>query len=87
MTVSLSMFDVSFANTFYMHAIVAIVGFEQTSYTVNETDGSQEVCIQIFNPPPNEQLAFTITLAYNSLDVTASKLLHITFFFGLYYNV
>ena len=58
--------------------IVAVVGFEQISYTVNETDGSQEVCMQIFNPPPNEQLAFTITLVYQSLDGTASKLLHKT---------
>ena len=48
------------------------------NYTVNETDGSQEVCIQIFNPPPNEQLAFPITLVYQSLDGTASKLLHKT---------
>ena len=75
MTVSVSLFDVSFAMPLY---VVAVVGFEQISYTVNETDGSQEVCIQIFNPPPNELLAFPITLIYQTLDGTASKLLHKT---------
>ena len=75
MTVSVSLFDVSFAIPLY---VVAVVGFELISYTVNETDGSQEICLQIFNPPPNEQLAFTISLVYQSLDGTASKLLHKT---------
>ena len=51
--------------------IVAIVGFEQLSYTVSENSDSQEVCMQIFNPPSNEQLTFTITLVYQSKDGTA----------------
>jgi hypothetical protein len=37
---------------------VARVGFVQTSYTVNEIDGSLDVAIQVFNPPVTESFMF-----------------------------
>ncbi len=30
---------------------VAFVGFESSSYTVNERDGTVEVCVVVTNPP------------------------------------
>jgi hypothetical protein len=52
---------------------VARVGFVQTSYTVNETDRSLNVAIQVFNPPATEDLAFSITLVYETRTGTAGE--------------
>lgn len=49
----------------YLYAlcfIAAVVGFEKLQYIVNENDGSQEVCVIITNPPPNEDLVYSIDL-------------------------
>lgn len=54
--------------------VVAVVGFEQTSYTFNEFVLSGEVCVVVTNPPPIEELVFRITLQANSRAVTARKL-------------
>lgn len=43
--------------------IVATVGFEQLSLTVNETDDSLEVCVAVHNP---DQVLFDIFLTYEA---------------------
>jgi hypothetical protein len=52
---------------------VARVGFMQSRYTVSETSRSQEVCVEVFNPPPVEDLPFTITLVYETRTGTAGE--------------
>ena len=54
--------------------IVAVVGFEQTSYTFNESDITGDVCILVTNPPMNEELVFRITLQTSAMDGTARML-------------
>ena len=39
---------------------VAFVGFEQPSYTVNENDGTAEMCINLRNPPSRLQLLLSL---------------------------
>ena len=48
---------------------MAFVGFEFTSYTVNEDDFVAEVCVILANPPPG----YDIELEYQSTRVTAGK--------------
>lgn len=55
---------------------MAIVGFEQRSYTVNENDGFQEVCVRAFNPPMNEEL-FDIILDYETMSGSAGTYVHV----------
>ena len=43
-------------------SVVAVVGFEQLNYTVNESVGFQEVCMQVFNPSTFQELVFSIFL-------------------------
>ena len=54
--------------------IVAVAGFEQTSYTFNESDIMGDVCILVTNPPINEELVFRITLLTSTMDGTARML-------------
>ncbi len=44
--------------------VVAVVGFEHSRYTFYEARGLQEICVQVFNPPRNEELIFDIPLLY-----------------------
>ena len=53
--------------------IVAVIGFEQLNYTVNETGIRQEVCVQVFNPPQNEELGFDIFWTSETKTGTAGK--------------
>ena len=68
--------DATHINRIGMHflnhfIIVFVVGFERTSYTVNETDGTVEVCVVVTNPPPTEDLVSLIFLTVQTRDVTA----------------
>ncbi len=54
--------------------VFVVAGFEETTYTVHETDSMAEVCIRVFNPPANEALAFAISLEYTTRQDTAGKL-------------
>ena len=45
-----------------INSVVAVVGFEQLNYTVIESVGFQEVCVQVLNPPSNEKLVSSIFL-------------------------
>ena len=53
------------------YTVVAIAGFQQPNYTVNESDGFQEVCVEVFNPPSNEELLFDIILDYETASGSA----------------
>lgn len=55
--------------------IVAVVGFEQTDYTVVEEEGSVEICVAVTNPPPEQVLIFDILLLLETSTGTASELL------------
>ena len=61
------------AALFSILLIVAVVGFEEPSYTVNETDLTAKVCVVVTNPLPNEELFFNILLEYTTRRVTAGK--------------
>ena len=52
---------------------VALVGFESPNYTVNESDGSVEVCIVVTNPPANEDLIFDIITHHVTRSGTAGN--------------
>ena len=53
--------------------IVVEVGFYETKYSINETGGSQEVCVGVFNPPQDIPLITDITLiASTSTDNTTA---------------
>lgn len=39
-----------------------MVGFEQDSYTVRETDGQREVCVILTDPSSEEELLFDIDI-------------------------
>ncbi len=49
-----------------------IVGFEESNYTVSESENDVEVCMQVFNDP-ERLLVFQIILTYFSIRVTAGK--------------
>ena len=51
---------------YYLSAVVAVIGFEQLNYTVNENAGFQEVCVEVFNPPSSEDLLFDIIFSVHS---------------------
>ena len=54
-------------------SIVAVVGFEQTNYTVAEGEGvSSEVCVAVSVPAADEELGFEIPLQLDTLPGTAS---------------
>ena len=55
----------------YLPPTVAVVGFEQTMYTVNESSTFQEVCVIVTNPPDTSELAIEIILAYGTVIGTA----------------
>ena len=52
-------------------SVVAVVGFELTKYNVTESARLLEVCVQVFNPPPDEELVFTINVAIQPRAGTA----------------
>ncbi len=61
--------------------LVAVVGFERTNYTVNETDGFVEVCVVVTTPPPTEELVFPIVLRVTGRNVTATGMYVIMHYF------
>ena len=44
----------------------AVVEFEHAEYTVNEGQGSLEVCIRVINPPHSKELGVNIHLDYST---------------------
>ena len=58
--------------------IVARTGFEEPLYSINETGGSQEICVQVFNPPKDLQLTIEIILIASTTTVNSSAGITIT---------
>ena len=50
---------------------MAIVGWEQPSYTFDESDRSLEICVIVKSPTPIQNLAFEILLQYTPQSGTA----------------
>ena len=46
-----------------------MVGFEETTYTISEAGGSQEVCVLVSNPPQDQPLLIDITLVASTSSV------------------
>ena len=58
--------------------IVARVGFVEPLYSINETDGSQQICVQVFNPPQDLPLAIEIILIASTTTVNSTAGITIT---------
>ena len=39
---------------------------------MNESDAGVEVCVEMMNPPPTEDLVFTINLKVTTMNITAT---------------
>ena len=50
-----------------------IIGFEETEYTVNESDGTVEVYVRVFNPPEGQTLPATVDLVIQTVAGSASE--------------
>lgn len=55
---------------------VVTVGFEESSYSVSEMDGTVEVCVIMTNPPPDEDFTFHISLQHRTRTGTAGICKH-----------
>ena len=56
-----------------MLSVVVVVGFIQTKYNVSEDIFFADVCVQVFNPPPSEDLVFGIDMIIQPRNNTAGK--------------
>ena len=57
--------------TFYI-----VIGFADANYTVSESVGTFQVDIQVFNPTDDQPLLLVIPVFVQTIDGTASKLVH-----------
>ena len=53
--------------------LVILVGFANTSYIINETNGMLQVRVQAFNPPDTYPLPATVSLVVQTVSGSASK--------------
>ena len=58
--------------------IVARAGFVEPLYNINETVGSQEICVQVFNPPQDLPLTIYIVLIASTTTVNSTAGITIT---------
>ena len=49
------------------------VGWEEPSYTVNETVGRAVVCVNVTNPPLNEELVIRVEVIPSTRSFTAGE--------------
>ena len=54
-------------------SLAIVIGFADTSYTVNEAIGMLEVDVRVFNPPDGETLPVSIELVIQTVSGSASK--------------
>ena len=47
------------------------VGFEEQDYTVNESNGTIEVCVVVISPPDDADLDVEVALSPSTIDGTA----------------
>jgi hypothetical protein len=53
--------------------LVIIIGFTNTSYTVDENFGTLQVVVRVLNPPDNQPLPAFVYLVVQSVSGSASK--------------
>ena len=56
-----------------MHHTAIIIGFENTAFTVHESDGTFDVYVHVINPPIDVQLFTSVDLVIQTMDRNASK--------------
>ncbi len=61
------------------------IGFEQTSYRVDEGIGTQEVCVRMFEPPEDTPLGiFTISIGVETVQGTAGIVCRDAYYITVY---
>ena len=60
--------------------LVIIIGFTNTSYTVNEGVGNFQVDVQVFNLPDNQPIPATVDLVIQTVSGSASKCTELVYF-------
>ena len=56
-----------------LNIVDVLIGFEQTEYPVNESDGSFDVYVKVFDPPDYKDLPMEIGLTIQTIAITAGK--------------
>ena len=56
-----------------MRHTAVIIGFENTTITVHESDGTFDVCVIVTSPPMDVELFASIDLIIQTVDRNASK--------------
>ena len=56
-----------------MHHTAIIIGFENTAFTVHESNGMFDVYVHVIGPPMDLQLFASIDLVIQTMDRNASK--------------
>ena len=72
MTVSCKLIIIFASHLSYFDSAI-IIGFTNTSYTVDEIIGTFQVEVQIFSPPNDQPLQAAIELVIQSVSGSASK--------------
>lgn len=60
-------------NMFICFVATIIIGFEDTKYIVDETSGTHEVYVRLFNYPDDQPFLVTIDLVIQTIATSASK--------------
>ena len=56
-----------------LSCLAIIIGFTNTSYTVNEDIGTLQVDVRVLNVPDDQPLPFSVDVVIQSLSGSASK--------------
>ena len=56
-----------------LSCLAIIIGFTNTSYTVNEDIGTLQVDVRVLNVPDEQPLPFSVELVIQSVSGSASK--------------
>ena len=57
----------------FFSCLVIIIGFTNTSYTVDEGIGTLQVEVEVTNPPENQPLPASVDIYIESVSGSASK--------------
>ena len=66
-------------SNFFLLFIAIIIGFANTSYTVDEAAGTLQVDVQVFSPPDDQPLQPTIYLVIQTVSGSASKCIELVY--------
>ena len=58
---------------YILSCLAIIIGFTNTSYTVDEDIGTLQVDIRVLNPPDDQPLPASVDVAIQSVSGSASK--------------